>query len=68
MYLGAIIHIFKKNHVDWGICNMLSIMFDPCFKNMNIIQDYLSNSTTNEVVKYDTIVVYALNYYKCIFI
>jgi hypothetical protein len=60
--------IFKKNHLDWNICNMLSIMFDPCFKNMNTIQDYVSNSTTSEVVKYDTIIVYFLNYYKCIFI
>jgi hypothetical protein len=68
MYLGAIIHIFKNNHLDWSICNMLSIMFDPCFKNMNIIQDYVSNSTLSEVVKYGTIVVYPLNYYKCIFI
>jgi hypothetical protein len=65
MYLGAIIHLFKQNHLDWSICNMLLIMFDPYFKNMNIIQDYVNNSTTNEVVKYDTIIVYPLNYYKC---
>jgi hypothetical protein len=38
--------------------NILAIMFDPCFKNIKIIQNYVGNFIANEIVtKYDTKVV-----------
>jgi hypothetical protein len=41
--------------------NMLAIMFDPCFKNMKIIWDFVGDSLTLQVVaEYDVKIVYPL--------
>jgi hypothetical protein len=38
---------------------MLALMFDPHFKNMKVIQNYVGNSNANEIVaKYNAKVVY----------
>jgi hypothetical protein len=38
--------------------NILAIMFDPCFKNIKVIQNYVGNFIASEIIaKYDTKVV-----------